>query len=287
MDILTKYIKKTDNQSLDVDELIYIIDHINNIVSTIDNLNLLLKLISNLISYPDFIDFNLDKLLENKWDMLNDGHIISLIKIYCSQKYSNPLIAIKLTNDYSVHKTSSYIPIFEYLIKINDHTLIKLLYIQLNSMNKQIINSNRLIKESNYKTRLYNENIKLLKLKYNELTTIMNTLRDIQLENNPYINKKLDNFSFVELKHQTEQNIIQLSDQIINNILQIAIKNSDNDLILCILTNIDIIDPLMIKLLTDYYTNFHETHIELDNICDCCHQKTTSSYYITSILFQG
>ena len=90
MNILTNYIKKTDNEILDIDELITIINHINELNTTKDNLHLILKLISNLVVYTNCINFDIDTILDKNRDILTDGHIISLVKIYCSNRYSNP-----------------------------------------------------------------------------------------------------------------------------------------------------------------------------------------------------
>ena len=279
MDILTKYIKQTENELIDKNDLIIIINYLNDINISTNNLHLILKLISNIIFYSDIIsDINLkikidlNNLIATFDDILTDGHIISLVKIYCSVVYSNPTIAIELINKYTVHKTSSYIPIFEYLIKFSDYQLIKKLYALFNNANKQIIKSNRLIKESNYKTRLYNENIKLLKLKYTEINTIINALKDIQLVDNPYINHKLYTYPIIELKHQTEQNLIIINHTINYGLLEIAIQYSDDELILSILKNINIIDLNILPIITKYYVKHQYTILKSTNICSCCNQ---------------
>ena len=280
MDILTKYIKQTDNELIDKNDLIIIINYLNDINISTNNLHLILKLISNIIYYPDLIsdtnlkiNIDLNILIATFDDILTDGHIISLVKIYCSVVYSNPTIAIELINKYTVHKTSSYIPIFEYLLKSKDYELIKKLYAQFSNANIQIIKSNRLIKESNYKTRLYNENIKLLKLKYTEINTIINTLKDIQLVDNPYINHIIEKFPIIELKHQTEQNLIIISPTIYYDLLDIAIQYSDDKLILNILKNINIIDIQLLPIVYRYYVKHQCTVLKSINVCSCCNQS--------------
>jgi len=272
MDILTNYIKKTEIIS-DFNDIPIIIEYINQNDITINNLHLILKLISNLITYPNLINFNIDSIFDKYKNLLTDSHVILFIKINCSIKYNNPEFAIQLTNIYSVHKTSSYIPIFEYLILTKNYVLIKKLYLQFSIQNNNIINSNRKIKESNYKTRLYNDNIKLLKKKYLELNIIINTIKDIKLDNNPYSsNIEYNKLSFDEFKHKTEQNQIQLNNLIIFDILNIAINNSDNDLILEIITDSCVINTEIISLLINYY-NCEKTTLLADNICRCCNQQ--------------
>ena len=136
MNTLTNYVKKTSNELVDTDELTSIIEYINNILPNVDNLHLFLKLLSNLIiNYPNCIKFNIDAIIDTYNNILDDGHIICLIKMYSTSTYNNPYKAIKLTNIYNVHKTSSYVPIFQYLIIINNIDLIIKLFLQLIEQN--------------------------------------------------------------------------------------------------------------------------------------------------------
>ena len=109
--------------------------------------------------------------------------------------------------------------------------------------------------------------------KYLELNIIINTIKDIKLDNNPYSsNIEYNKLSFDEFKHKTEQNQIQLNNLIIFDILNIAINNSDNDLILEIITDSCVINTEIISLLINYY-NCEKTTLLADNICRCCNQQ--------------
>ena len=83
MDILTNYIKKTEIIS-DIKEIPIIIEYINQNDITINNLHLILKLISNLITYPNLINFNIDSIFDKYKNLLTDSHVILFIKINCS-----------------------------------------------------------------------------------------------------------------------------------------------------------------------------------------------------------
>jgi hypothetical protein len=125
------------NKLINIDELIKIGNFIQFMKNTdkinINNIHSVLKLISNLIklncvieSSNTIFNFNIDEIIYpifscESLDKLNDGNIISIINIYCSKKYKMVLDAIELINKYNIHKTSSYIPIFNYLIESKDY----------------------------------------------------------------------------------------------------------------------------------------------------------------------
>ncbi len=75
MDILTKYIKQTDNELIDKNDLIIIINYLNDINISTNNLHLFLKLISNIIYYHDIIS---DTNLKINIDLILDKRLVFL-----------------------------------------------------------------------------------------------------------------------------------------------------------------------------------------------------------------
>jgi hypothetical protein len=267
MNILFEYIKKTDNDIIDIDDEVLIKEYIKNTIINKDNISLILKLISNLISKNITIDFDINNIY--KYD-LSDGDIICLIKIYSSTIFDNIDIAIQLTNDFNVHKTSSYVPLFDYLILTNNHNLIKKLYMQYIKQNIMIIRHNQEIKEHNYNTRLYNNNLKLLKQKYAEFNTIISTIKNININDNPFTTYKFSIPDMTEFKYKTEQNLISIDSPIISNIIRIAINNSDTQFIHNILSEHNMIKQPLIDLLLTYFINHKCTTLDINNRCMCC-----------------
>jgi len=247
MDKLINFIKKTDKEILDIDELILIIDYIKHVQITNNNLHLILKLITNLLTYYEYIDFDIDNILLKNSDILLDGDVISFVKIYCSIKYNNPEKAINLINKYNVHKTSSYEPVYNFLIKIDNYILIKKLFYQYVEQNNLIIKSNTEIKEQNHNIRLYNENIKLFKQKQQELNNLATK-----------INININIINLNEQKSISEQHLIILDNQIIINILELAINIDDYNFIQFIIKNLTQIqreNSFIINLLLNYYNS--------------------------------
>ena len=272
MNTLSNYVKLTSSITSN-DNLINIINYINQIDINIDNLNLILKIISNIVfNHSIKIQIDIEMLIDKFNDMLDDGHVICLIKIYSTPVYSNPIYAINLLNKYNVHKTSSYLPIFNHLIAINSDQLIIELYMQLIEQNNRIIESNRQIKIYNYKARLYNQNISILKNKYLEIESIINIIKDINIESNPFVCKNIDiKLPFGELKYKTEQNLIQLDNQL-EYILTTAIKLSNKNIIDHVIKNY-IINDKNLLLILKAFEHHTITTLNIQNTCDCCGQK--------------
>ena len=272
MNILSNYVKLTST-TISNDDLSNIITYFDQLDINIDNLHMVLKIISNIV-INNLIKMNLsiDSIIDKYDNLLTDGHVICLIKIYSTSIYDNPSKAIYLTNKYVVHKTSSYVPIFNHLITLNDDQTIIELYMQLITQNNLITESNREIKDYNYKARLYNENIKILKNKQLEIESIINIVRDIKIDSNPYMTNNLSiRLPFDELKYKTEQNLIILTDSIIDHIIKIAIYKSNYCIIRHIINNYTINHQnLQYILNTLQHTN---TRLDINNRCDCCKQK--------------
>ena len=262
-------IKKTDKESLIYDDLVNIIELIDKTTINKDNISLILKLISNLTIYYKFIDFpDIDKIYEKNKDFLSNGDIISLVKIFCSFGYNNPCKAIELIILYNVHKTSSYLPLFQFLIETNNYIIIKELFNILIKQNKIIIDHNQEIKEYNQKIKHYNAQIKLLKQKYNEFNSILHVIKEID---NDY-NVSISNIDFNDKQFKTEQNLIIIDNNIILNIIQIAIKNLDTDFIQYILLHFYSLNLDIISLLTTYFVKHTITTINQSNNCSCCNK---------------
>jgi hypothetical protein len=264
------FIKKTDNETLDIDELLNVIELVDKTTISKSNISLILKLISNLTHYEKYIEFDIYKIFDENKHILNNGDIISFVKIYCSNKYNNPNKAIELIILYNVHKTSSYLPLFSYLIKTNNYELIKELYYQYIKQNKLIIQHNQEIKEYNYKTKLYNSNTKLLKQKYNEFNVILQTIKTIDIEENKFKTFDLFSCKFDEIQHKMEQNLICIN-TILIDILKIAINNNDNNLINDIIIDCEL-NQNIIDLILNYFSDYSKTSLDINNKCIHCNK---------------
>ena len=266
--MISDYIKYTNSDDNNSNEILKIIDIINKIEITDDNIHCLLKLISNLIknNYYICIDRFINYIIDNK---LLEGDIISLINIYTSSEYNNIDKSLKLIDDYNIHKTSSYIPIFKNLILNKDYNKLKNFYKQYNIQNEIIVNKNIEIKEYNNEIRLYNDKIRLLKKKINEINIINEELKTFDYYNNDiYYNDNL-----YEIKHKCELNLIDITNDIIKEILLLAIDNNDDEFINEIL--LDIKNPSLdiITVLKIYFTKNNYEYIYTDiknNKCLCC-----------------
>lgn len=292
---------QSDNTSSNDDEIIYIATFVNNTDINKNNIHCILKLIANLTKYQIIYDSenitfdlnnlihlaNLTKLFDesissdselDEIESFADGDIISLVNIYCSKKYNDFEKAYKLINIYNIHKTSSYIPIFQLLIRLNDLTNIKKLYYQYIKKNKSILEYNIKIKEVNHQSRLYNEKIKLMKKKFNELTSINEELSKINIKNNSA--QKLsslillfDNNDFKEHIIYNEKIIITIPNNIIKDIILIAINHNDDSFINDIIVNINIPTNDLIAILNIYFSkkNYEYIYSNInDGVCMCC-----------------
>ena len=197
---------------------------------------------------------------ERKINIL-DGDIISLVNIYCSKKINAPYKAIKLINYTGIHKNSSYIPVLIFLIETKNINSLKIFYNNFLEINKKIIQHNHSTKIINQDIRNYNEKIKNMKRIFLEFYAINDEIKDIKIPINSYhcINTFASNInkeSFNEVITQTERNIITLSDDILNNILNIAINHNEHTFIHNIIKIIKIPSPEIIISLNLYFTKF-------------------------------
>lgn len=269
--MISDYIKYTNSENLigDSNEIVRIINIIETVDITNDNIHCLLKLISNLVknNYYICIDKFVNYIINN--NLLLEGDVISLINIYTSFKFNDIDISLKMIDDYNIHKTASYVPIFKNLIMNKNFDRLKDFYRQYIIQNINIVNKNREIKEYNNEIRIYNEKIKILKKKINEINTIHNELKEFDYYNNDM--KYEDNFS--EINHKTESNLIELSNSIIRDIILLAIDNNDNGFINEILNNINNPSLEIMKVLKIYFTknNYEYIYTNVDNNrCLCC-----------------
>ena len=209
---------------------------------------------------------------------LSDGDVISLVNIYCSTKFNNPTMAIRLIHKYNIHKTSSYLPIFKYFIDDKQHDQIVLFFEKYIEQNLKILDYNRKVKEFNHKVRSYNEKIKLMKKKFAEFSLITDELKTMTLINNKYpqiksaVNNITDDY-FAEIVAKNERNIIELPNTFIKDIILSAINHNDEDFIKTILSNIANPDPSIVSILNVYFTRCNYEFI-LTNTrqskCSCC-----------------
>jgi hypothetical protein len=291
---------QSDNLNSNDDEILHIATHINKTDINKNNIHCILKLIANLTKYQIIYDsnniiFDLDNLIHianlnklfddsissdselDEIDSFADGDIISLINIYCSKKYNDFEKAYKLINIFNIHKTSSYIPIFQLLIRLNDLSNIKRLYYQYIKKNKSILEYNIKIKELNHQSKLYNEKIKLMKKKINEILNINEELSKINIKNNSAekISSILlfDNNDFKEHIIYNEKILITIPNNIIKDIILLAINYNDDLFINDIILNINIPTNELISILNIYFSrkNYEYIYSNInDGICACC-----------------
>ena len=261
---ITHLIKLTNTQNYITDDIINNINTtINNLEIDSNNIHIVLKLYSNLIkSYHDSSNdssndfpFDLDIItLLNKFSNLSDGSIISFINILCSNKYNQLDKALELIDKYNIHKSSSYNPIFEYLIKTNNYDKLKLFFIKYVEQNKIIINNNREVKEFNYNIQFYNSKIKLIKNKISEIAIINSEI------NNDIITQYCNNIKIEETSIKSETNIIDISDNIID-IINMVISHNDIDFLLIIMNNLNNPSTKIIDILYEFFSKIHNVKL--------------------------
>jgi len=209
-----------------------------------------------------------------------DGDIISLVNILCSKKYNMINVALKLVNRFSVHKTSSYVPIFKALIDSDFYDELKKFYYVFLDRNKKIIQHNRKIKEFNHKVRLYNEKIKLMKRKFVEIMTMNDEISKIDIKNSSHISitqafEHISDSTFNDVCPRNERNLIELPSSVIKNMISIATTNNDTAFIHVLMENIS--EPTMeiISALNVYFTkeNYETIYASITNgKCMCCNK---------------
>ncbi len=209
---------------------------------------------------------------------VSDGNIISLVNILCSKKYNLPYIAIELVNKYDIHKTSSYIPIFKSFIETKNFDGLVSFYKNYLTKNQIILEQNRKIKEFNHKIRFYNEKIKLMKRKYSEFCTISDEIGKINIPFNTHTHFKTfcSNISdelFNEITPRNERNIIELSNDIIRDIICFATEQNNVEFIHTIISSIENPSQDIISVLNVYFNKFNYDII-YGNVhngkCSCC-----------------
>ena len=213
-----------------------------------------------------------------KYKQLTDGDVVSLVNIYCSYKYNMHKKAYEIICKYNVHKTSSYLPIFKYLIESNKYEELKSFYDEFIKINKNIIKNNHKIKDYNNKVRQYNEKIKLLKKKKNEITSVIDDIIDIGISKIKFFtikehNEIISNSELVELTIKNERNVIECPNQYIKEIIELAINNSDHDFINKVMSNIEFPTFEIISVLVRYFNMFNHEYIMTgikSNTCLCC-----------------
>ncbi len=220
---------------------------------------------------------------------ISDGDVISLVNIYCSNRFANIDKAINLIEKYHIHKSSSYLPVIKYLIDTNDYPKLRQFYSKLIKRNQNTKEQNRKIKEFNHKARSYNEKIKLLKRKYEEMSLINSELQSIDLEANahPNLNRLMgmfDESNFKEIVPKNERNIIEIPNTIVKDIMMMAISSDDNDFINEIVQNITNPTNELISALKVYFTKL-DVEFMYANVnnghCTCCN-KTIPNNVICS-----
>ncbi len=209
-----------------------------------------------------------------------DGDIISLVNILCSPKYNMINVAISLINKFSVHKTSSYIPIFKALIDSESYVELKKFYLAFLERNKTIIEHNRKIKEFNHKVRLYNEKIKLMKRKFVEFSAINDELGKIDLKNNSHKSisvtvSAIKDSAFSEICPRNERNLIELPSSIIKDIISYATEYNDVAFVNVLMENIsepsaDIISTLNVFFTKENYESIYASVV--NGRCMCCNK---------------
>ena len=330
---ISEFIKLTQTDVLisNPNEIIRIAKLINSISINKENVHCILKLISNLVKFKiiseSSIEFDLDNIIKiaidkpiqynnysSDTDTVNtdtsyesdysdnsndnnkkliDGDVISLINIYCSDKYLNINEAIKLINDNNVHKTASYQPIFKTLIKLKDHEILKSFYEQFKLKNIQIIEHNRNIKKYNQNVYINNEKIKFLKKKYNELKSIVSDniisskIKSKQLSQINIIYKQLLQININNVNDiiaKNERNIIEINNNILKDFINYLIEISDNEILYNLISNIYPSSDI-ISIVTKYFINNTNNYM-YSNIseykCQCCN-KYLSNYIIPDI----
>lgn len=276
--MISDYIKYTNSDNLigDSNEILRIINIIKTVDITKDNIHCLLKLISNLVKndYYICIDKFVNYIINN--NLLLEGDIISLINIYSSSKFNSIEKSFKLIDEYGIHKTASYLPIFKSLIINKDFDRLRDFYRQYIQQNINIVNKNREIKEYNNEIRIYNEKIKLLKKKISEINIIHSELKEFDYYKN---DAKYDD-NFTEINHKPESNLIELTNEVIRDIIILAIDNNDNEFINEILVNIKNPSLEIMTALKIYFTknNYEYIYTNIEkNRCLCCNSYISNN----------
>ena len=209
---------------------------------------------------------------------VSDGDIISLVNILCSKKYNAPHSAIELIKQYGVHKTSSYIPVFKSFIDTKDFDSLISFYNNYLTRNQMIIQQNRKIKEFNHKIRFYNEKIKLMKRKFLEFAAINDEIGKIDLVTNSHkyfntLTSEIDDEYFCEITPRNERNLIELPNDLLRDIICIAIEHNNAEFIHNIIKTIETPSAEIISALNIYFTKFNYETIYSniqDGKCTCC-----------------
>ena len=223
--------------------------------------------------------------IDRKKKTVSDGDVISLVNILCSKKYNQPHIAIDLIKEYGIHKTSSYLPVFKALINNKDFDGIKKFYKNYLTRNQIILEQNRKIKEFNHKIRFYNEKIKLMKKKFSEFCAINDEIGkiDISVNAHKYFNRFVADFEdeyFNDITPRNERNIIELSNEILQDIIYLGINHDDIDFIHLVIKNIETPSSEIISVLNIYFTKFNYETIYAtinDGKCTCCNNIVPNS----------
>lgn len=277
---ISGFIRKTnpDNPTIKLDELIQICDSIRQCTLTNQNIHIILKLISNIYNLefdnPSF-NFDIEHLITFCSDeIMTDGDVISFANIYCSTKLNQYGKAIELINKFSVHKTSSYVPIFNCLIITRQYEALKSVYNNYIKQNKLIDVVNREIKEQNQSANLYNPKIRLMKQKFQDFIKLTTELELIEHPANTVSNiitftSHIDDTMFNEITLRNEQNKIIIPNKTINDIILLAIENHDYNFICRICQDIKEPTPDIVSTLTSLNTEHHVTHVH-DSRCSNC-----------------
>jgi len=279
-------IKKTEDPSTPLSDFVNICADIEMICKL--NISLALKLVSNILNnktiissnlpYTNFDIVNLRTIALQNEEKINDGDIVSLVNIYCSKKLNQYVDAIEIIKKYNIHKTSTYLPIFNNLIENKNFNAIKGTYNMLLEQNVAIVEDNMRIKEDNYKISKFNEKIKIIKQQTENLYKNCNEISSLSLNYNPceqfyQVLTNLNMKMFDELTPRSDKNLIELSTPVITSIIELGIENNDvqfvNKFITGIQTQLHEIMPTLIKFFNTFSTHQIIANIE-NGICSHC-----------------
>ncbi len=243
---IIEYIKLTNdpNYILNSDHITFI----NNIIIDKYNIDIALKLYANLFKNPNYLNIINTPDFSNILNDLSNGSVISLVNIFCSNYYNQYELALDLIHKYNIHKTSSYIPIFQHLIRTRNYETLKTFFLNYIDHNILIIRNNRDIKEFNYNIQFHNQKIK----------KINNKLREIEVLNNDVKNDQLlclQNIKLEEAQIKIETNPIIIFDPILEHIIKYVISKNDSDFLTIIVNNLTNPSDSIVDLIKSYDNN--------------------------------
>lgn len=254
-----------------------IINQIDVTPLTKDNIYCLLKLIANIsINETNRLNNDIDYYItfietNNLW---TDGAVISLINICCSPMFNNVDKAIALIDKNNVHKTSSYIPVFKYLAKcgFREYDKLKFFFNKFVDQNKQTNTYNKTIKKENQIVKAYNEQIRFMHQKLDNMKELNMNLVHFVHPDNQYRNidkllNDVDNLTY-EIQINSEKELIEIPDNILSMIIECATNNNDIQFVFSIIPyikNSQILAPFFDKFALDIQQS--ENH---NRICHNC-----------------